>query len=375
MTVLARHPFDVVARVLADRLREQGPSPEVVAAVKNRTMNWERVVGMASEHLVLPAFAGALRDLDLAGALEPELRGFLSCVHDANFERNERLREQLSAAIGILNRVGIEPVLLKGAIRLVDGLYPDIGWRMMWDLDILVPEAAFKAAVEALQRSGFVVAGEVEPDRKDVKLRRRDICIEVHRELFWTRRKQQLLRGAEVIEASRPAVTDGGMARLPSREHQLVHLIGHSQIAHFNHIYGRIALRDRFEAAMLLRSSGCLDREAVFTRFVAAGYRRPLLVFLLSLSDGGFCGALIPGRVDALTKLQRRRIAVQARSETVRRVGLYVGWWIVLLKTQLDEQEAGGWRKVGRTLEKVAFNPDHRRRIARIVFSGRPRVW
>jgi hypothetical protein len=58
-----------------------------------------------------------LRDLNLAGVLEPELREFLATV------RNGELYSQLAEVAGKCNRIGIEPVLLKGAIRLVDGLY------------------------------------------------------------------------------------------------------------------------------------------------------------------------------------------------------------------------------------------------------------
>jgi hypothetical protein len=76
---------------------------------------------------VLPALAAALRDLDLIGSLDAELAEFLLAVHAANLERNEELRGELAAAVGALNRTGIEPMLLKGAIRLVDDLYPDHG--------------------------------------------------------------------------------------------------------------------------------------------------------------------------------------------------------------------------------------------------------
>ena len=38
-----------------------------------------------------------------------------------------------------LNEIDIVPVALKGAIRLVDGLWPDPALRFMHDLDLLVP--------------------------------------------------------------------------------------------------------------------------------------------------------------------------------------------------------------------------------------------
>jgi hypothetical protein len=75
----------------------------------------------------------------------------------------------------------------------------------------------------------------------------------------------------------------------------------------------------------------------MFSRFEAAGYRRPLLVFLLSLGDGGFYSVPMPGRTDLLTAIQRRRIALQARSVAMTRVSLQTVWYAVLLKMQLVE--------------------------------------
>ncbi len=71
----------------------------------------------------------------------------------------------------------------------------------------------------------------------------------------------------------------------PSAGHQLTHLIGHSQIRHLGHAFGRIALRDRLEAAALVHwGREAIDWQAVLARFGAAGYRRPLLAYLLAVA-------------------------------------------------------------------------------------------
>ena len=260
-------PFDVVSRVFAERLHGCEPSDALGTLVRSQTIDWERVVGHASAQLVLPALAAALQDLGLAGSLDEELSAFLDAIHAANMERND----ELAAAVGILNQAGIEPVLLKGAIRLVDGLYPDIGWRMLRDLDLLVPEARFAQAIELLQAAGYALAGGI---RESVPVRRRGTLVEVeiHRELFSSPREVRLLQAREMLDASRPAAFGGVSVRLPSIEHQLIHLIGHSQLRHFGHAFGRIAWRDRLETAALIRAAaGSIDWQAVLTRFAAPG--------------------------------------------------------------------------------------------------------
>ena len=198
MTKRRWHPFDIITCVLAERLRGREPSDRLHAMVRSREVDWERVVGHASNQYVLPAFAAALQDLELIGALDEGVGAFLEAVHAANAERNREIGDELVTAVGILNRVGVEPVLLKGAIWLVDELYPDHGWRMLRDIDLLVPQPTWAAAILALQDNGYAFARD--KVHHEAALRRPGglVRVEVHRELFSTPKQDTLLRGVEV---------------------------------------------------------------------------------------------------------------------------------------------------------------------------------
>jgi hypothetical protein len=336
MTARRWRPFDLAARVLAERLRGVEPSAELQTALCDRHTDWKEVVGQASEHFVLAAFAAAMRDLNLAGALEPELRGFLAAVHAANEERNGELYRQLAEVVAKLNRIGIEPVLLKGAARLVDGLYPDLGWRMMWDLDVLVSQIRLANVVVALRELGYAPKSEsttIKHHYPALAHPHHPALVELHGELLEEPRQRRLLNAVELIEASRPIVFDSRRARLPSVEHQIFHLVGHCQVHHSGHAMGRVALRDRLEAAALLRRSADSMRwQSIFDRFTAAGYRRPLLTFLLSLDDAGFGPAPVAARLDFLTRLQGQRVSLQARSPAAMWINLRVINCATLLK-------------------------------------------
>ena len=340
--------------------------------VRRPSIEWERVLGQASKQFILPAMAAALRDLDLIGSLDGELGAFLLAVHAANLERNDELRDELAAAVALLNRAGIEPVLLKGAIRLVDQLYPDHGWRMLRDLDLLVPQAKFAEAIRALEDAGYAPNS-----RSGNELRHPggSVQIDLHKELFSTARQVRLLPAAEMLEGSRPAAFGDGTVRLPAIEHQLAHLIGHSQIKHSGHALGRIALRDRLEAAALMRwAAESVDWQALSLRFAAVGYRRPLIAFALSLNDGALCAVPVPARVDALTALQQRWIAIQARSRNVARLSFWPIWCVAMLRMQIEEREAGRPKMV-RTLERLIFERGAGRRMFRTLVHGIPRPW
>jgi hypothetical protein len=343
------HPLNVIARVLAERLRGRQPSAELRAIVCSRGVDWKRVVGYASAQFVLPAFGAALQDLDLTESLDQELSAFFDAVHEANKERNSELRDELAAAVGVLNRADIEPALLKGAIRLAQDLYPDHGWRMLRDLDLLVPQASSAQALRAFEAAGYASCGSGGEIR-----RRGSACqIDLHTELFCTPAHVRLLRAADTLQKARPVAFGDGRVRIPTVEHQLVHLIGHSQIRHFGHAFGRISLCDRLETAALVHwGRETIDWRAVSERFVAAGYRRPLLSFLLALSDGAWCAVPVTDRSDRLTALQQRRIALQARSTTFAYLGSRLGWWISVFRGQLENCD-GGERKGIQNLKRL----------------------
>lgn len=318
------HPFDLILAVLRACHDGQPPADGLRAALARPAAEWELVVAVANAHHVLAAVAAALADLRLTSRLEPDLRDFLAAVHRWNGTRNRALRRQLGELVTLLNGIGVEPVLLKGAIRLVDGLYPDPGRRMMHDLDLLVPPDRRVDAMGTLQRAGYATAAayrHMEPSydhhhhgpplvRPD-----RPAPVEIHSELFVTRRQQLLLPAGAMLAAAVPIEVGDGRARLPDPAHQLIHLIGHCQIADRGYLCGSIPLRDRLEAAALARRAGpALDAAALYRRFAAAGYGRHLTGFLLALADGGLHPMIPSTAVDLVARLQARRVAWQARS-------------------------------------------------------------
>ena len=245
---------------------------------------------------------------------------------------------------------------------------------MLRDLDLLIPEPRWADAIAALARVGYTLTRQ---SYQEAVLERDGglVIIEVHKELFPSPRQARLLRGFEVLNDSRQVAFGEVSLRLPSIDHQVTHLIGHSQIGHSNYAYGRIALCDRLEAAALVHWGGdSVDWRAVYGRFAAAGYRRPLLAFLLSLRDGGLCTVPLPSGTDALTALQQRRIALQARSKTMGAIGLWAGRSVAKLKSQFTERDAGRPRAI-KNINRLIFEPGAARQMVRTFVDQAPRRW
>lgn len=343
------HPFDLVSRVLTERLRGRTASDELQARLRCQGTAWTRLIGIASAEYVLPALAAALSELDLIRSLDDDLGAFLGAVHSANMERNSELRGELSAAVGVLNEVGIEPVLLKGATRLVEELYPDHGWRMLRDLDLLVPKTALTSATKALEAAGFGPCGSAGAFRRPG-----GACqIDLHTEPLCGPRGSRLLPAEKVKEKARALTFGKARVWIPSLEHQLVHLIGHSQMRHFGHAFGRISLSDRLEAAALVRWSPLEpDWNAVKAHFNSARCYRPLLTFLLVLNEDGWWAISVREKIDSMMILQQRRITLQARSKILSYLGSQIGVWISLVGSQ-REQSATGERALSSSLKRL----------------------
>ncbi|MGE3293244.1 MAG: nucleotidyltransferase family protein, partial [Geminicoccaceae bacterium] len=227
--------------------------------------DWRPVIAAADRHLVLPALAASAKDLGIAEALPPVVGELLGHVRAANARRNRALFAALEDTTIALNGAGIEPILLKGAARLVDGLYPDPGWRLMADLDLLVPAEAAEAAWASLVGRGYAVVGGDRPGSRHLAgllHPATSAMIEVHRDLT-TEHLRRIPRLETIGERASPIAIGSGRARLPALADQLVHLAVHEQLQHPRMIGGAFSLRGVLEARLLMQRLGARDAVAL----------------------------------------------------------------------------------------------------------------
>lgn len=287
-------------------------APEAAAALTLEPgWNWEQLVATATNEAILPALhAVAPR------ALPPEIADFLAGVAALNLERNRTILVELTCVVALLNRAGIEPVLLKGAACLVSGVYPDRAARYLADIDLLIPATQMRVAIETLAAHRF------ERDNLDAFAdfrhhsaplhRPGSVDFELHRTLGserWTR----LLPASEVIARARPFELNGQRVRIPCPEHLLVHLIAHSQLQHSYDERVWPPLRALYDLVRLHRRFGPeLNWDRVAARFTAAGHTGLLALHLLRVQET--LGFTAPVRL-ALTPITRLR---HARRQSLR---------------------------------------------------------
>ena len=139
---------------------------EVLRRIESNEIDWDKVVKLASDQLVLPLLYVKFRDSDLLGYLPDGLAQHLEMVYDLNLKRNQQLLVQADEIARCLREVGIKPIFIKGMANLLSGLYSDLGERMMLDIDFLVHADEIPQAAEALKSIGYnTYAGEMYWDK------------------------------------------------------------------------------------------------------------------------------------------------------------------------------------------------------------------
>ena len=273
MTETRVHPFTLLCRLLDATLAADGEGP--VAALPAE-VDWPAVIGLSGTNLVTPLLGLALERGGWAEELEPELRGYFAAMTEAARDRNATLRRDLLRIAAAMERAGIPLMPLKGAIRLVDGLYEDDAWRFMHDLDLLVPADRLAEAGRLLESLGWRPMSET-PCHLGLHLppmvhAATDTVLELHGRAVpeWLDR---LVPTAALFDRARPLRFGDVTLRLPDTTDQLVHLLVHGQLMH-GHLYtGRLLLRDVVELVRLARRTGPTALEATMQRLEDEGHR------------------------------------------------------------------------------------------------------
>jgi hypothetical protein len=250
------------------------------------TALWNEIITLASAQAVLPALAGAARNLpgglDAAG----DAGVFLAEMEDANYRRNSRLKNRLVDIGAVLDKAGIPAVALKGAAFSLNDPAGAAAWRFSTDLDILVPEAAVEPAAKILTVMGYAHPGlpyrPVDWHHYPALIHADgETVVEIHRRLL-PQPNFPLLPAERVLENAQPALADTTI-KVPYRDDRLIHLIVHAQCNSLRYKRRFILLRDVCDLMELVTSpddAGRLDWETIHGRFAEAGLEAELAGFL-----------------------------------------------------------------------------------------------
>ncbi len=231
----------------ADRLAYlsgQYPSfvePQLVAWSIRGTVSWESLLRAVEPHRLLPRVCALLRDPRCAPVVRhASARALLEARWRGEQARQLADRSEFEQCASRLNRVGIEPMVLKGG-ALLETVYRDTPWRAFSDYDVLVRPGQFRSAAEALTASGFQpVAPEPHvpsrwhqrrlgnlADRNAITWSNSRLCLDLHVEAFDSRANAFTLPAGWLWEGALPHWIGRARVWLPHPERLFTHLLLH----------------------------------------------------------------------------------------------------------------------------------------------------
>lgn len=250
-------------------------APGTVAAPPDASQwEWKEFLSISIWQFVAPALHGRLPFAP--GSVQETYRQ----IHALNKSRNENILRCLGDVLDKLQTIDVEPVLLKGAASLVDGLYADCAERILSDIDLLVPPDRTEDAFRLLRKSDYDCPpallrwvhsrGHHLPVLIHSGL---GVKVELHRSLA-VPEFEQILPAAVLIARSCTAGWNGRTVRLPSPTDRLIHNIVHEQLHHEGAKKGTADLRRLRELALIVSRYGeVIDWSDAARRFLEAGYR------------------------------------------------------------------------------------------------------
>lgn len=233
--------------------------------------DWAGIIGLANSSLCTPLVASRLQETDRFSSLPGDLQQFLCEIQGRNGERNRRLLQQLDEAARSLNGVGVQPVLLKGTAWLAAAEAGRRADRLITDLDLMVPAAAFHGAIEQLMKAGYRLdTPVVRPEVPVVLMRPEDAgTIDLHTEYGGV--TTLLFDHADLAADATPCNLPSGRVFLPSPVAGMAILLLHDQLKGRDYLRGRVDLRHLIDMQFLAEGVSRADW-AKLDRLFAAGY-------------------------------------------------------------------------------------------------------
>lgn len=116
-------------------------------------IDWSYFARLCEWHCMMPRAYSELRRR-FASHLPREILERMGKEYSRNALRNQLLAKELVKLVQVLEGVGVPVIALKGPALAIEA-FGDIALRQFGDLDLLIPESAFRAAVDALESEGY----------------------------------------------------------------------------------------------------------------------------------------------------------------------------------------------------------------------------
>ncbi len=224
---------------------------EISKLISSGHVDWDSVVKFSSNQVVVPSLYYNLKEAQLLQLLPEGLEYYFEEISNGNKQRNEALVKQANHLVSILDKHKIKFVFLKGMAHILEGLYLDLGERMVSDIDFLVNEDQVDKVAELLKEEGYTRLSEeglLYKSRHYARLVHKDFigALEIHWNVLDDKHASKL--SPDLLFSSKQKI---GNYYVPSYAHQALHNMLNAQVNDNSYKTGIILLRHVYDGFLL----------------------------------------------------------------------------------------------------------------------------
>ena len=113
---------------------------EVLKDIDISHINFEKLIKIASAHLMLPALFFNIHKKNLSCLFPEDFVDYIKNIYSINKARNEVLISEAKELSQLLHKNNINHIFLKGSALILSNVFEDIGERMIGDIDFIVQD-------------------------------------------------------------------------------------------------------------------------------------------------------------------------------------------------------------------------------------------
>jgi hypothetical protein len=264
-----------IAKSLTISLEEKNRD-EIEFILKTTDVDWDSVVKVSTAHFVFPAIYCNFKRAEFLKYLPVDLVDYMKYITNLNRDRNTQIIQQAKKLNSLLLDNMVRPVFLKGTGNLLEGLYEDIGERMVGDIDFLFSEKDFLKAIDIVKNDNYTkTEGQLEyfPGFRHYSrlVKQENIAaIEIHKEVTIEKYRGEF--NCKTIIEDAQLINDFSVL---SFENQLSLSIITSQINDYGFEFKNFSLRNAYDVFLLSKKA---DTKKAISKFIKL--KSPLNCFL-----------------------------------------------------------------------------------------------
>jgi hypothetical protein len=244
---------------------EEKNKQEIETQLKTTEIDWEAVVKVSTSHFVFPALYCNLKRVNFLHYLPEELVNYMIHITDLNRDRNQQIIDQAIEINTLLLANNITPIFLKGTGNLLEGLYEDIGERMVGDIDFIVSkdeyEKTFNILIKNSHEGVYDTNFELPNFKHKPRLKKENniAAVEIHKEML-----KEGFSDEFNYNTIKNTTFKNNCITFLSFENQLNLTILAIQINDEGMLYKNIALRNAYDVFLLSKKTNTLKAIADF---------------------------------------------------------------------------------------------------------------